>query len=241
MALFSGLKAERLISDVVTQQSMDSEPARKALQKLRKLGGGAVPKIIDALAAADNTTRPALVSVLTDLADKKNLKHYVEGMSDGNQRIVEGTAQALANSTKVDPLQILALLENEDVSKPAVLGILDAHKDKVSVRDLLTRAYDLDNRDKTALFRIIDTVVDEDLVPDLVARVDGKDATVKINLMNILGRFNRPDVRAKIVRQIEDPNKRVRQQALKTLAELGGGSDNVERIAALLLDGDLDV
>ncbi len=241
MALFSGLKAERLISDVVTQQSMDSEPARKALEKLRKLGGGAVPKIIDALAAADNMTRPALVSVLSDLADKKSLKHYVEGMSDGNQRIVEGTAQALANSSKVDPLEILALLENEDVSKPAVLSILDAHKDKVSVRDLLTRAYDLDNRDKTALFRIIDTVVDEDLVPDLVARVDGKDATVKINLMNILGRFNRPEVRAKIVRQIEDPNKRVRQQALKTLAELGGGADNVERIAALLLDGDLDV
>lgn len=240
MALFAGMKAERLVSEVITAQQPDSPAVQKALDKLKALGAKAVPKIIDALAAADKQATPNLVDALTALANSKTLKHYIEGLSDGNNRIVQGTAWALASSNNISGAELLNLLDNEDVSKPAVLTILEAHKSSLSVREMLTKAYGLDNRDKTALFKIIDSVVDDDMVPDLVARVDGKDATIKINLLSILSRYQRPDVIQKVERQIDDPNKNVRLHALKALAKLGG-TKNAAKISELLTDGDLDI
>ncbi len=240
MALFAGMKAERLVSEVLTAQDPESAAATRALDKLRKLGAPAVPKIIDALAASDKGSTAVLVDVLSDLASPKTMKHFVEGMSDGNNRIVQGAAWALATAPNINPIDIVKLLEDEDVSKPAVLSILESHKDKLNVREMLNRAYGLDDRDKTALFKIIDSVVDDDLIPDLIARVDGKDATIKMNLISILSRYPRPDVMQKVERQINDSNKNVRLHALKAMARLGGTS-NAARIAELLTDGDLDV
>ena len=238
--LFSGLKADRLISEVMTSTDPHSEATGKALDRLRSIGPAAVPRLIDALAASDKATTPLIVDVLADLAGQKTLKHYVAGLSDGNQRIVKGTAWALATSQSINPTEILKLLDDEEVSKPAVLNILESHKDNINVREMLNRAYDLDDRDKTALFKIIDSVVTDELVDDLVARVDGKDSTIKMNILSILARYPQPQVVAKVEQQISDPNKHVRQHALKALAKLGGAG-NVKRIAELLLDGDLDV
>ncbi|MEM8983159.1 MAG: HEAT repeat domain-containing protein [Pseudomonadota bacterium] len=224
----------------MTASDPHAEPVTKALDKLRKIGAPAVPRLIDALASSDKTTTMRIVETLADLAGPKTMKHYIEGLSDGNQRVVKGTATALSTSTTLNPTEILKLLDDEDVSKPAVLGILDAHKSHISVREMLNRAYDLDDRDKTALFKIIDTVVSDDMVDDLVARVDGKDSTVKINILSILSRYPQKKVISKVEQQIGDPNKHVRQHALKALAKLGG-SQNTKRIADLLLDGDLDV
>ncbi len=240
MALFAGMKAERLVSEVITAQDPGSAQATRAAEKLKKLGAPAVPKIIDALAASDKGSTAVLVDTLSELATPKTIKHFIEGMSDGNNRVVQGTASALATSPHINPTEIVKLLEEEEVSKPAVLSILEAHKDKLNVREMLNRAYGLDDRDKTALFKIIDSVVDDDLIPDLIARVDGKDATVKMNIMSILARYPRPDVIQKVERQIDDPNKNVRLHALKAMAKLGG-TQNAARIAELLTDGDLDV
>ncbi len=240
MVLFSGLKAERLVSEVMTSQDPQSEATTKAFDKLRKLGSAAVPKLIDALASADKETTPSIVEVLADLANPKTLKHYIEGLADGNNRIVQGTAWALSSAPELNPRDILKLLDNEDVSKPAVLTVLESHKDNISVREMLNRAYELEDRDKTALFKIIDSVVGDDMVADLIARVDGKDPTVKMNIIGILSRYPKPEVIAKVEKQIDDPNKHVRQHALKALAKLGGSS-NAKKIAGLLLDGDLDV
>ncbi|MEL7538996.1 MAG: HEAT repeat domain-containing protein [Pseudomonadota bacterium] len=224
----------------MTSNDPHSAATTKALDKLRTLGSAAVPRLIDALASSDKETTPLIVECLADLAGPKTLKHYVEGLADGNQRVVKGTAWALATTKTLNPSEILKLLDNEDVSKPAVLTILESHKNHISVREMLNRAYDLDDRDKTALFRIIDSVVGDDMVEDLVARVDGKDPTVKVNILSILARYPQPRVIAKVEQQIDDPNKHVRQHALRALAKLGK-SRNVKRIAELLLDGDLDV
>ncbi|MEM7277539.1 MAG: HEAT repeat domain-containing protein [Pseudomonadota bacterium] len=240
MVFFSGLKADRLISEITTATDPNSDGVHQAVEKLRKVGPSAVPRIIDAFAASDKKVTPRLVEALSDLATDKSLKYFVEGLADGNSRVVQGTAWALSSTKGVSPRALLKLLENEEVSKSAVITVLESHKDDISVREMLTCAYELEDRDKTALFKIINSVVSDDYIPELIARVDGKDATIKMNLLSILSRFPRPDVISKVEKQIDDPNRNVRQHALKALAKLGGSS-NAEKIASLLLDGDLDV
>jgi len=240
MALLSGFKTDRLIADIVGAGDTNSPGAQKAASKLKTMGPSAVPRVIDALANSTKQQTILFVEVLAELASPKSLKHFVEGLSDGNQRVVSGTAWALSSTRNLNPNDLIALLDDEEVSKSAVIEILNVHKRKLNVRDLLTKSYELEHNDKAAIFKIIDDVVDADMVPELIARLEGKDPFVRMHLINILGRFDRPDVAAALERQLKSNNKMIRQAALTALARMDG-AQNVELIATLLQDPDYDV
>ena len=53
MSFFSDLRAERLIAEIRGIGDPLHPDSQKAFQKLAKIGAGAIPKILDALAVAD--------------------------------------------------------------------------------------------------------------------------------------------------------------------------------------------
>ena len=217
-----------------------SPAAQKAFEKLKKLGPVAIPKIINALPAADKNHMINFVEVLSELANDKNLPSFAQGLADANPKSVSGTAWALSSSQQFNPNQLLDLLTEDGISKPAVLEVLGAHKSRLNVRELRRRAYELQPSDKAALFKLVAEIADESLVPDLCNRLGGKDPMVRVHLINILARFNLPEVHQKLQEQLKDNHKMVRQAALTSLAKLDGDL-NVELICSLLQDPDLDV
>ncbi|MEJ2602471.1 MAG: HEAT repeat domain-containing protein [Gammaproteobacteria bacterium] len=240
MAFLSGFKTDRLVAEIIGADDTDSPAARKAAEKLKKIGPAAVPRVIDALANSTKQQTVVLVEVLAALAAPKSLKHFVEGLSDGNQRIVAGTAWALSSSRNLNPNELIGLLDDDDVSRPAVIEILKAHRRKLNLRELLTKSYDLEHGEKAAIFGLVEEVVEEDMIPELIARLEGKDPIVRVHLIRILGKFNRPEVIAALEAQLRSNNKLIRQAALAALGRMHGAK-NVELVAKLLLDGDLDV
>src|SRR5690606_6504065 len=135
---------------------------------------------------------------------------------------------------------LVDLLSEDEYSKPAILEILAAHKDRLNVRQLLGQIYYLQPSEKAAVFKLIEDVADESLLPDLLARLDGKDPVVKMHLINIVSRFNSPEVDSTLQLQLKDNNKLVRQAALAGLSK-SSGAMNIELICSLLLDPDIDV
>lgn len=214
--------------------------SERAIEKLKKLGGGAIPRITDALAGANKKQTMALVDVLSELANTKTLPDFVPGLSDGDQRVVSGTAWALSSSQRVDPSAILRLLDEEDIATGAVLEVINTHKERLSVPAMLNKAYELGPNEQSVLFRMIGNVVREDQVPDLLARLTGKDPLVRIHIIDILSRFKRTDVASALENQLRSNNKMIRQAALTALSRMDGAS-NIELIASLLLDTDVDV
>jgi serine/threonine-protein kinase len=108
------------------------------------------------------------------------------------------------------------------------------------VHDLLRRAYELEPKEKAALFAIIDSVITPEMVPDLLNRMGGKDPTVKMHLMSLLARFEHPAINGTLEVQLRDSNKMVRNAALTALGKRGGNI-NVQKITPLLQDPDLEV
>ncbi|MEL7374976.1 MAG: hypothetical protein AAGJ36_11020, partial [Pseudomonadota bacterium] len=133
MKFLSAYKADRLIEQLMSEEDIYSPKAEKAADKLRRLGPGAIPRITDALAGADKKHTMALVDILSELASTKTLMEFVPGLSDGDQRVVSGTAWALSSSQKVEPTAVLKLLDEDEVSPAAVLEIVNTHKDRLSV------------------------------------------------------------------------------------------------------------
>jgi eukaryotic-like serine/threonine-protein kinase len=240
MGILASFRSEQVLSALVAEPDPTSRNARNLVEKLKKAGNKAVPKIIDALALSDKSHTMVLVDILAALVNDKNLEMYKEGLADGNERVVSGTAWALSSSTDYNPNALLDFFDDDEVSKAALIEVLRVHKQELSVHDLLQRAYDCEPKEKAAIFRIIEDTVKPDMVPDLIARMGGKDPVIKIHLMNLLTRFKKDEITHAFEMQLKDSNKMVRGAALRALGTRGR-EINVDKVAALLTDPDLDV
>jgi eukaryotic-like serine/threonine-protein kinase len=240
MSFFSDLRAERLIAEIRGIGDPMHPDAQKAFQKLGKLGSGAIPKIIETLAVADKKETASYVEVLAQLVDNKNFAVVAQGLADDSPRTVAAIGWALTTSRNYSPALLIELLNRDDVSKPAVLDIIAAQKNRFTVRDLLQHAYTQEANEKVALFRIIAELADESSIGELTSRIEGKDSVARMHIINILSRFNRPDVAAAIQTQLRDSNKMIRQAALNALSKMDGPV-NIAPIVQLLRDPDMEV
>jgi len=240
MNFLASFRSDQVLSQLIAEPDPSSPNAQKLVEKLKKAGNKAVPKIIDALALSDKSHTMVLVDILGSLVNDKNLEMYKEGLADGNERVMSGTAWALSSSTDYNPNSLLEFFEDEEVSKAALIEVLRVHKQDLSVHELLQRAYDCEPREKAAIFKIIEETIKPNMVPDLVARMGGKDPIIKIHLMNLLAKFDKPEINQALEMQLKDSNKMVRSAALGALGTRGG-KINVDKVANLLTDPDLDV
>ena len=240
MSLFASFRSDQVLQQLIQEPDPTSPAAQKHVAMLKKAGSKVVPKIIDALALSDKSHMMVLVDILSSLVNDKNLDMYREGLADGNERVVSGTAWALSSSLNYNPNSLLQFFDDEEVSKAALIQVLQDHKQDLSVHELLQRAYDCEPREKAAIFKIIEDTVKENMVPDLIARMGGKDPVIKIHLMNLLAKFETTEINQAFEMQLRDSNKMVRSAALSALATRGKNVD-VQKVARALLDTDIDV
>ena len=240
MSLLGGFRADQLISELMAQADPTTPSAEKLVNKLKKIGPKVVPKVIDALALSDKSHTMMFVDILTSQVNDKTLPMYREGLADGNERVVSGTAWALSSSLDYNANSLLDFFDDDEVSKAALIEVLRVHKQDLSVHELLQRAYELEPREKAALFKIIEETIKPDMIPDLIARMGGKDPVIKVHLMSLLTKFKTPEINQALEMQLKDPNKMVRSAALGALANRDG-KIRIERVAALLTDPDIDV
>ena len=240
MSFLASFRTDQLITQLISETDPSGPNALKLIERLKKAGPKVIPKIIDALAMSDKMHTMAFVDILASQVSDKTLHFYREGLADGGERVLKGTAWALSSSHNYNPNSLLDFFDDKEVSKAALIDILSVHKKDLSVHELLRRAYEMEPREKAALFKIIEDSVTIDMVPDLIARMGGKDPVVKIHLMQLLAKFNKMEINQALEMQLKDPNKLVRSAALAALAQREGRID-IAKVSALLLDPDLDV
>src|SRR3954467_7754348 len=103
MSFFSDLRAERLIAEIRGIGDPLNPEAQKAFQKLAKVGAGAIPKILDALAVADKKESAAYIEILAHPGDKKTFPIIGEAVVDGNPRTISAVPWALTSSRNYSP------------------------------------------------------------------------------------------------------------------------------------------
>ena len=241
MSFLASFRSDQTIGQLIAEPDPQSPAAQKLVNKLKSAGNRAVPKIIDALALSDKTHTMVLVDILGAMVNDKNLILYKEGLADGNERVVSGTAWALSSSTVFNANGLLDFFEDPEVSKSALIEILRVHKQDLSVHDLLRHAYECEPKEKAAIFKIIQETLKPGMIPDLIARMGGKDPVIKIHLMQLLAKFDKAEITNALEMQLKDPNKMVRSAALSALATRKSDTISIDKIAQVLTDPDLDV
>ena len=151
MSLLGGYRANQLVDQLAAERKPDSPSAKRLVERIKKVGSKAIPRAIDQLALSDKSHTMAFVDILSSLVSDKSLHLYREGLADGNERVVSGTAWALSSATNYNANQLLDWFDDREVSKPALIEVLRVHKQDLSVHELLQRAYDLDPKESAAV------------------------------------------------------------------------------------------
>jgi eukaryotic-like serine/threonine-protein kinase len=240
MAFLGAFRADQQISQLTGESDTNTQSAQKTIERLKNIGPNVIPRVIDALAMSDKNHTMVFVDILASYVSDKTLKYYKDGLADGGDRVVSGTAWALSSSHSFNANALLEFFEDKDVSKPALIKILKVHKSSLNIHELMRRAYELEPKDKAALFGIIEDIVEPGMIPELINRMDGKDPAIKIHLMNILSKFERDDINRALEGQLRNTNKMVRSAALTSLGQRKGKL-NIDKVAHLLQDPDLEV
>jgi serine/threonine-protein kinase len=240
MNFLASFQAERLIAQIRTHGDASSADARKAFQKLAKLGPGAIPKVLDAFATSDKIATHSFTELLAGFCNDKTLPIVARGLASDDSKIVKATTAALMQSTRYNVNQLVNMLGEDDYSKPAILEVLAAKKDRLNMGRLLSQVSFLEPSEQAALFRIAEEIVTEEALPELFTRLSGKDAIVKAHLINVMANFDTKQVHQVLEEQLQDKSRVVRLAALAGIAKMEG-SVNVEVVCALLLDNNLEV
>jgi eukaryotic-like serine/threonine-protein kinase len=240
MSFFTNFRADRLVTEIRSSSNSASPATQRAVAKLKNLGAGAIEPIFGALPDADKNATVGFVEALSALVNQKTFPIFVRGLIEGSPRVVAGISWALTSSRNYPPHLLIDALATPGVSKPAVLEIIAAQKQRFSVRDLLQAAYAQEANEKAALFRLVGEIADPNAISELIGRLHGKDPISRVHIINILARFNTREVQTALQALLSDPNKLIRGAVLSALQRTEGPID-VERVCALLRDPEIDV
>jgi len=240
MGFFTNFRADRLVTEIRSSSNSASPATQRAVAKLKGLGAGAIEPIFGALPDADKNATVGFVEALSALVNQKTFPVFVRGLIEGSPRVVAGISWALTSSRNYPPHLLIDALATPGVSKPAVLEIIAAQKQRFSVRDLLQAAYAQEANEKAALFRLVGEIADPHAVSELIGRLHGKDPISRVHIINILARFNTREVQTALQALLTDPNKLIRGAVLSALQRTEGPID-VEKVCALLRDPEIDV
>ena len=144
MSFLTSFRSDQILGRLVGERDPSSPAAQKLVGKLKTSSNKMIPKIIDALALSDKTHTMVLVDILGSLVNDKNLAIFKEGLADGNDRVVSGTAWALSSSTDYNANGLLDFFDDPEVSKSALIDVLRVHKKDLSVHELLRHSYECD-------------------------------------------------------------------------------------------------
>jgi HEAT repeat protein/tRNA A-37 threonylcarbamoyl transferase component Bud32 len=240
MSFFTNFRADRLVTEIRSSSNPASPATQKAVARLKSLGAGAIEPIFAALPDADKNATVGFVEALSALVNPKTFPVFVRGLIEGSPRVIAGISWALTSSRNYPPHLLIDALATPGVSKPAVLEIIAAQKQRFSVRDLLQAAYAQEANEKAALFRLVGEIADPHAASELIGRLHGKDPISRVHIINILARFNTREVQTALQALLSDPNKLIRGAVLSALQRTEGTID-VERVCALLRDPEIDV
>jgi len=240
MSFFTNIRADRFITELKEATDVAAPQTQKAIAKLRELGPGAIEPVTAALADADKIATVAYIEVLTGLVNQKTFPKFIESMVTGSPRVVAGVAWALSSSRAYPATMLLEALNTDGIAKSALLDVITAHRNRLSVRELLAAAYKQEANEKAALFRILGELATDNDLPELVGRLNGKDPVARLHIINILSRFPKPEVSRALQQQLKDTNKLVRAATLAALSKMSGPFD-MDALCTLLRDPEIDV
>ena len=238
MGVLGTIRVDGLIDQVLKKES--GPDYDKGVNKLLKMAKSAIPKLAERLDTSNKHESSQIIRILSDFATNENTEYFKPLFSHQSNFVRDGVLAALSKSPTLDPNRFIDLFENQNASKPMLITLLTAHRQKVNGSKILRYAYKLEHNDQAALFKLLEKIATDTIVPELVNRADTKDPIVRTYITKVMSKFDTPIVNESLSKLLSDENKSVRLAALEGLSSSNKVME-VEDLCKLINDPDFNV
>ena len=206
MAILGNIFISRTLNQFLDCENLDSKKGLSLVQKIRESVSDNLDKVLETIAQAGEPHKEALKNIC---------RESIEGFSDDNFLDIP-PLKATVNTTK-----LLQRLHEPGAFPTEIINALEAQKQFLKPEDIINHALKLESDDAIQLLKLIEDSEQPVDLSNLSFQLDKIESPIfKINLLNYFGSLNEPKTPLIVARFLDDSNKVVILEALKTLDQL---------------------
>ncbi|MFV2059823.1 MAG: HEAT repeat domain-containing protein [Gammaproteobacteria bacterium] len=235
MGLLKNYKANKAI-DILLDSASGSPETIEAISKIKHIGESSIGNLIDAIPEADSVH--VIENLLIGFLNNRSLQHYIDALTDNDNRIVKCIMNILATNQNYDINNLLEIVEDPEIPKNVLVHILLARKKDLKPVLVARMIAKSDKGGRQVLFRVMDEISNESVVDELSKLTFHQDTSIRQMALRLLSRVDTTQVRDIFFRCIPDAERVVRVAALDGLIKLSVDIDP-KLIVEYLKDRDL--
>lgn len=212
---------KRTLKQFLDCKDLESPKGVALIEKLRQLSRDSLEQLIQAIPGASGIHQAMLTEICLENVEGSTEELFLKSLDSDATEIRTTAAAILARTDQVSPSKLFKKLHESDVSKTEIIDILAFQREHLKPEQIITNALKLDKAHAEQLLKL----AEESTLPlDLeVLRIEPNtigSPSIKIMLLRYFSRVEQADVAKIIAKFLNDENKTVVIEALKSLKKL---------------------
>lgn len=221
MAVFGSLLFKRTLKQFLDCDDLESAKGVALIEKLRNSAKDSLEHLIQVIPETSGLHQAMLTEICLENVDSGDDELFLKSLDNDATDIRVTAASILSQTDQISPSRLFKKLHESDVSKAEIIDILSFQRAVLKPEQIIINALKLD---KTHAEQLIKLAEDSKQPLDLgVLRIEPRaigSPSVKITLLRYFAQVDQPEIAPLIVKFLNDENKTVVIEALKTLKNL---------------------
>jgi hypothetical protein len=212
---------KRTLKQFLDCKDLESPKGVALIEKLRQLSRDSLEQLIQAIPDTSGLHQAMLTEICLENVESSTEELFLKSLDSDATEVRTTAASILARTDQVSPSKLFKKLHESDVSKTEIIDILAFQREHLKPEQIITNALKLD---KTHAEQLLKLAEDSTLPLDLeVLRIEPDtiaSPSIKIMLLRYFSQVEQADVARIISKFLNDENKTIVIEALKSLKRL---------------------
>lgn len=221
MAVFGSLLFKRTLKQFLDCDDLESAKGVALIEKLRNSAKDSLQHLIQVIPETSGLHQAMLTEICLENVDSGGEELFLKSLDNDATDVRTTAASILSQTDQISPSKLFKKLHESDVSQAEIIDILSFQREVLKPEQIIINALKLD---KTHAVQLIKLAQDSKQPLDLeVLRIEPGaigSPSVKITLLRYFAQVDQSEIVPVIVKFLNDENKTVVIEALKTLKNL---------------------
>jgi len=226
MAVFGSIFFKRTLKQFLDCDDLESTRGIALIEKLRESSADSLGLLLETIPGTQGMHRAMLTEICLGHVGGTTEELFFKGLENDVTEIRTVAASILSQSSQINPVRLLKKLHEPDAPRVEIIGILESQAAQLKPEQIISNALKLERADAEHLLKLAyksEQPLDLDVLHIEPASISSP--SMKIMLLRYLGNVDQSRVAQLIVRFLNDKNKTVIIEALKSLKGLKANFD----------------
>ena len=221
MAKLGNILFGRTLNQFLECDDLESKKGLSLVAKLKESASGNLDKVLTTITQVEEPHREALKNICRESVEGFSEDYFLDVLSHDQTSFRVAASDILSHTSSVDAAKLFQRLHEPGASPYEVIEVLESHKQHLKPEDIINHSIKLEADYAIRLLKLVEgseQPVDLSNLSFQLNKIESPE--FKINLLNYFGSVNQPKIPLIVAKFLDDTNKVVVLEGLKTLDRL---------------------